>query len=50
MNQIIQQPKTAQKQKKPTKVVSKHPEIQANKALEELRNKEWTGAIQKEID
>ncbi|CAD8182531.1 unnamed protein product [Paramecium octaurelia] len=50
MNHIIQQPKTAQKSKKPSKVVSKHPEIQPNKTLEELRSKEWTAAIQKEID
>ncbi|CAD8127907.1 unnamed protein product [Paramecium sonneborni] len=46
----IQQPKTAQKQKKPSKVVSTHPEIQPNKTLDELRNKEWNVAIQKEID
>ncbi|CAD8127831.1 unnamed protein product [Paramecium sonneborni] len=50
MNHIIQQPKTAQKQKKQSKVVSKHPEIQPNKTLDELKNKEWTVAIQKEID
>ncbi|CAD8174360.1 unnamed protein product [Paramecium pentaurelia] len=50
MIHIIQQPKTAQQQKKHTKVVSKHPEIQPNKTLDELRNKEWTVEIQKEIN
>ncbi|CAD8199144.1 unnamed protein product [Paramecium octaurelia] len=50
MNHIIQQPKTTQKQKKPSNVVSKHPEIQSNKTLDDLRNKEWSVAIQKEID
>ncbi|CAD8062879.1 unnamed protein product [Paramecium primaurelia] len=50
MNHIIQQPKTTQSTKKPSKVVVKHPEIQPNKHLEELKNKAWTAAIQKEID
>ncbi|CAD8061550.1 unnamed protein product [Paramecium primaurelia] len=50
MNHIIQQPKTNQKQKKVSKVVLAHPEIQPNKTLDELKSKEWIAAIQKEID
>ncbi|CAK69842.1 unnamed protein product (macronuclear) [Paramecium tetraurelia] len=50
MNHYIQQPKTSQKQKKPSKVALAHPEIHPNKTLDELKSKEWTAAIQKEID
>ncbi|CAD8204824.1 unnamed protein product [Paramecium pentaurelia] len=40
MNHIIQQPKTNQKQKKVSKVVLAHPEIQQNKTLDKLESKE----------